>query len=224
MRIPSYILPVFVSANLLAENHSGDLPPVSFGFSHFVFNSLSFKPTSSKLILNNELSQKEKVSKLTEIQYGFGIGFFFWAPLNENIIYKPKIEATFSNSYLKQPTPVFATSFDMSVTQSFAISLKSDDHGIIYMARNMSCYLTIKQPYLLLGPKINVKKYDCGYLNKGYKNELNVGFLIGYGINYEFHGTNFAPEITYCVSSTSQNKIGDSNKIAHTISLALNFF
>ena len=92
------------------------------------------------------------------------------------------------------------------------------------MARDMSCYLTSKQPYLLIGPKMNFKKFDNGYLNKGFQNEFNLGFFIGYATNYEFHGTNFLQEITYSVSSTAQNQINDTKKIAHTISLALSFY
>ncbi len=88
----------------------------------------------------------------------------------------------------------------------------------------MSCYLTAKQPYIIVGPKINLKKYDKGFLRKGFENELSFGLLLGYGINYEFHGTNFAPEICYSLTSTGQNQINDSKKMSHTISLGFNFF
>jgi hypothetical protein len=88
----------------------------------------------------------------------------------------------------------------------------------------MSCYLTSKQPYLLIGPKIGLKKYDKGYIHKGFENEITMGLLVGYGINYEFHGVNFSPEIIYSVSTTTQNKIQDTKKIVHSITLGLNFF
>lgn len=148
-----------------------------------------------------------------------------WMPLNDKIGFKPKVEGSFSNSCLKQNQTIFATCFDFSVSHGLIINLKAPDpNGIIYMARDMSCYLTSKQPYLLIGPKLNLKKYDAGYIHKGFQNEICLGFFLGYGINYEFHGTNFAPEISYCISSTAQNKINDSNKIAHTITFSLNFF
>jgi hypothetical protein len=140
-----------------------------------------------------------------------------WMPLNDGIVFKPKVEGVFSNTCLKQSPCVFATSFDLNISHGFVIALKKpDENGIIYMARNMTCYLTSKQPYLLIGPKINLKKYDKGYIDKGFENELAFGLFLGYGINYIFQGKNFAPEICYNVSSTSQNKINDSKKITHS--------
>lgn len=226
MKFQNYILPVFVSTNLLGQNDMDDvLPEIEFGFTHSAYTSVSFKPTPTNSILNTDLNYTKNKAQISEIQYGFGIGFFLWIPLNERVILKPKLEGIFSTTCLKQNTSVFATCFDLSVSHGFAIALKpADSNGIIYMARNMSCYLTSKQPYLLMGPKLNLKKFDEGYINKGFQNEFSVGFFVGYGINYEFHGTNFAPEITYGISSTAQNKVNDSNKIAHTITVSLNFF
>lgn len=226
MKFQNYILPVFVSTNLLGQSDTDDIfPDMEFGFTHFVYTSTSFKSTPTNSSLNKELKFKKNQANITEIQYGFGIGFFMWMPINEVIGFKPKVEGAFSNSYLKQNKTIFATCFDLSVSHGLIINLKPPDpNGIIYMARDMSCYLTSKQPYILMGPKLNLKKFDSGFINKGFQNELCLGFFVGYGINYEFHGTNFAPEITYCISSTGQNKINDSKKIAHSITFSLNFF
>lgn len=226
MKFQNYILPVFVSTNLLGQSDVDDIfPDMEFGFTHSAYTSMSFKSNPTNSPLNKELNYKKNQPTVTEIQYGFGIGIFMWMPLNDKIVFKPKVEGSFSNSCMKQNQTIFATCFDLSVTHGFAINLKpADANGIIYMARDMSCYLTSKQPYILMGPKLNLKKFDSGYIHKGFQNELSLGFFVGYGINYEFHGTNFAPEITYCISSTAQNKINDSKKIAHTITVALNFF
>lgn len=226
MKFQNYILPVFVSTNLLGQSDVDDIfPEIEFGFTHSAYTSMSFKSTPTNSLLNKELNYKKKQPNITEIQYGFGIGIFLWMPLNEGVVFKPKLEGTFSTSCLKQSSSIFATCFDLSISHGFAISLKpADKNGVIYMARDMSCYLTSKQPYILVGPKLNLKKFDSGYINKGFQNELSLGFFVGYGITYEFHGTKFAPEISYCISSTAQNKINDSKKIAHTISLSLNFF
>ncbi len=146
-------------------------------------------------------------------------------PLSEYIVFKPKIEGTFTNTCLKHAGSVYATSFDLSFSQGFAVYLdEPDPNGTLHMAKDMSCYLTSKQPYFLLGPKINLKKFDTGYIQKGYQNELNFGAFIGYGINCEFHGTNVAPEICYSISTTGQNEYNGSKKVAHTITLILNFF
>lgn len=223
MKLQKYILPVFVGTKLLAQNEENSFPEMSFGFSHSVYNTTCFRSTPTNY--NNDKEFHQKRSKVTETQYGFGIGLFLWMPLNDGIVFKPKIEGTFSTSCSKQTKRTFATSFDLSISHGFAISLKSPDaNGTIYVARDMSCYLTSKQPYLLVGPKLNLKKFDAGYISKGYQNEFSYGFFIGYGINYEFHGTNVAPEITYGISSTSQNQIDGSKKVAHTVTLALNFF
>lgn len=162
---------------------------------------------------------------MAESQFGFGIGIFLWLPLNAGLFYKPRLEGNFTTTCLKEGPVLFATSFDISASNSFAIALKpANEHGVIYMARNMSCYLTSKQPYLLIGPKVSLKKFDTGFIHKGFQNELAFGIMVGYGINYEFHGTNFAPEISYSLTSTAQNKVKDSRKVLHTISLAINFF
>jgi hypothetical protein len=225
MKIQKYIFPVFVSTNLLGQTTSDVFPNIKFGFTHSVYTSTCFNSTPKNSFLNQELKHKRHPSKITEAQYGFGIGLFMWMPLNEGLIFKPKIEGSFSTSCLKQNSLVFATCFDLSISHGFVIALKEPDkEGIIYCARNMSCYLTSKQPYLLIGPKINLKKFDKGFINKGFQNELSFGFFLGYGINYVFQGKNFAPEICYNISSTSQNKINDTKKITHTISLTVNFF
>ncbi len=225
MKLQRYILPIFVSTNLLGQDSEGLFPDLSFGITHSTYSSMCFNSSIAKPNFNTEQAMHHSKSKITETQYGFGIGLFMWMPLNDGIIFKPKIEGSFSNTCFKQNPCVFATSFDLSISHGFVIALKEPDkEGVIYMARNMSCYLQTKQPYLLIGPKLNLKKYDRGCLQKGFENEMSFGFFIGYGINYIFQGKNFAPEICYSASSTSQNKINDSKKITHTITLALNFF
>ncbi len=225
MKLQKYIIPVFVSSNLLAQNDEGLFPDLSFGITHSTYSSMCFQKPINNPISTSEQHLLQNNSKITETQYGFGIGLFLWMPLNEGIIFKPKVEGSFSNSCLKQSPCVFATSFDLAVSHGFVIALsKPDKEGIIYVARNMSCYLQSKQPYLLIGPKLTLKKYDKGYIKKGFENELSFGLFIGYGINYIFQGKNFAPEIYYTMSSTSQNKINDTRKISHSITLAVNFF
>lgn len=225
MKIQKYILPVFVSTNLLGQTSSEPMPDIKFGFTHSVYTTTCFNSTPKNSFLNQDLKYKRHPTKITEVEYGFGMGMFMWMPLNAVVVFKPKVEISFSNTCLKQTSTVFATSFDLSITHGFVISLKvPDKDGIIYCARNMSCYLTSKQPYLIIGPKINLKKFDKGYINKGFQNELTFGFMIGYGINYVFHGKNFAPEICYNVSTTSQNKINDTKKLTHSVSVSVNFF
>lgn len=225
MKLQKYILPIFVSANLLGQNDDGIFPDLSFGITHSTYSNMCFNSSVLKPNFNNEQNTHYNTSKITQIQYGFGIGIFMWMPLNERIVFKPKVEGSFSNTCMKQSTSVFATSFDLSISHGFIINLKQPDtEGVIYLARNMSCYLQSKQPYLLVGPKINLIKYDKGYLRKGFENEMSIGFFIGYGINYIFQGKSFSPEICYTLSSTSQNKIDGSKKTTHSISLAFNFF
>ncbi|MBP8033905.1 MAG: hypothetical protein KAZ71_04860 [Bacteroidia bacterium] len=225
MKLQKYIFPIFVGSNLLGQTNSGLYPKMSFGITHSTNTSICFNSLQVKPNFNNEQHIPQNKTKITETQFGFGLGLFMWMPLNEGIVFKPKVEGVFSNTCLKQSPCVFATSFDLNISHGFVIALKkADENGIIYIARNMTCYLTSKQPYLLIGPKINLKKYDKGYIDKGFENELAFGLFLGYGINYIFQGKNFAPEICYNVSSTSQNKINDSKKITHSISLAINFF
>ncbi len=225
MKLQKYIVPIFVSTNILGQDSEDIFPDLSFGIIHSTYSSMCFQKPIGSALSSNEEHLLTRKSQITETQYGFGLGLFLWMPLNDGIIFKPKIEGSFSNSCLKQSRHVFATSFDLSISHGFVIALKEPDkEGVIYLARNMSCYLQTKQPYLLVGPKLTLKKYDKGYINKGFENELSFGLFIGYGINYIFQGKNFAPEICYHLSSTSQNKINDARKMTHSISLAVNFF
>ena len=226
MKLQHYIIPLFVGTHVLGQSNEQLFPKMSFGFTHSTYTSLSFSSLSIKPAFRKEAGNAPKEHpKVTEIQYGFGIGLFLWMPLSDYVVFKPKLEGTFTNTCLKQVGPVYATSFDISISHGFAVALEAPNtNGTIHVARDMSCYLTSKQPYLLIGPKLNLKKFDVGYLEKGYQNELNFGAFIGYGINFEFHGTNYAPEISYAISTTGQNEYKGSKKVAHTISLALNFF
>ena len=226
MKLQNYILPLVVGSNLFGQTDQASFPKMSFGFTHSTYTSLSFNSLSIKPVLKKEAGTNTREhSKVTEIQYGFGIGIFLWMPLSEYIVFKPKLEGTFTNTCLKHAGSVYATSFDISLSHGFAVSLDAPNtKGTIHVAKDMSCYLTSKQPYLLIGPKINLKKFDAGYIQKGYQNELNFGAFIGYGINFEFHGTNYAPEISYAISTTGQNEYNGSKKVAHTLTLALNFF
>ncbi|MES2565412.1 MAG: hypothetical protein V4565_01015 [Bacteroidota bacterium] len=225
MNIQKYIISVFVSSHLLGQTSSNLFPEMSFGFTHSTSTSMCFQSSLHRANFSNEQVLPKYKTKITETQFGFGIGLFLWMPLNDGIVFKPKAEGVFSNTCTRNNQHIFATSFDLNISHGFVIALKKpDENGIIYMARNMSCYLTSKQPYIVIGPEINLKKYDNGYLNKGFENEMTFGFFIGYGINYIFQRKNVAPEICYHVSSTSQNQINDSNKRTHSITVSLNFF
>jgi hypothetical protein len=225
MNIQKYIIPVFVSTNLLGQTVTDEVPEVSFGFVHSAYTSMCFQPTTNTTSLNKEIAAPMQHSTISETQFGFGVGFFMYLPLNDIIVFKPKMEGLFSNTAINQIPTVHATSLDLSISPGFCIALKpADDHGVIYLARNMSCYLTSKQPYLSIAPVINLKKFDEGFLQKGFQNEIAFGVSVGYGISYEFHGINFAPEISYNISTTAQNKMNESNKIMHSITLAINIY
>ncbi len=224
MRFKTYIIPIFICAKLFSQIDGGPFPDFQFGLTHSVFSSICLKQNTSDSKYS-EQGQFTSKSSTSEIQYGFGLGMFLWMPLNEGVVFKPKADINFSNSCLKQQSTILSTCIDLSISHGFAIALAPvNENGVICMARDMSCYLTSKQPYLLIGPKMNFKKFDKGYLNKGFQNEFNLGFFIGYATNYEFHGTNFLQELTYSISSTAQNQINNSNKITHALSLALSFY
>lgn len=225
MKLNLALYPLVSLAVLTTQAQDKLMPNLKLGFSHTLFSSLIFHSSNTNSLLTQENETVNFHKNIKEINYGFGIGLFLWAPINERIIFKPKIEGCFSNVSSQFPKPALGTSFDLVLSYGLVINLKSEDHhGIIYLARDMSCYLTTKQPYVLLGQVATLKKYDLGYLHKGYKNELMYGFYVGYGINYEFHGTNFAPEIYYSISKSVAKNTIESDKTTHTITLALNIF
>lgn len=225
MKIQKYFLPVFFSSHLMGQTSTQLFPEMSLGFSHSSFTSLCMQPGFPQPKFNPEQRLPQTKARINEVHYGFGVGIFMWMPLTENIIFKPKIEGLFSNTCRRESPCVYATSFDLNISHGFVINLKKPDpNGVICLARNMTCYLTSKQPYMIMGPKINLKKYDKGYLHKGFENEVSFGFFMGYGINYIFLGKSVSPEICYTLNSTSQNKINDARKMTHTITVSINFF
>lgn len=225
MNIQKYIIPMFVGSNLLGQTVNDGLQDMSFGFSHSIFTSICFQSMPKNLLSNKDVESKKNPITISETQLGFGIGFFLYLPLNEMFFFKPKIEGFFSNISIYDSPVIHAKSLDLSFSPAFCFALKPiDNHGIIYLARNMSCYLTGKQPYVFFSPLINLKKIDEDFLIKGFQNEIAIGAFVGYGISYEFHGINFAPEISYSITNTSQNKVNSNNKILHTITLSVNLY
>ncbi len=221
---------MFVSTHLLGQTERDVFHQLGFGITHAAFTNFCFQQpiTETKQLQRRETTASTQLSKLpiiTELHTGVSMGFFNYLPLGNKLALRTKLEGSFSTNYIYQNKPIYYTALGFNVTQQCCMALKkANEHGIIYLARNMSCYLTYKQPYISFGPIISVQKFDDGFLNKGFNNELCFGASIGYGINYEFHGTNVAPEINYQITSTAQNKISDKNKICHSISLSINLF
>ena len=225
MAYQKYILPLFISSKLVSQNSTDSAPTIEFGFTHSTYVNFCFHQPEFESLQKKETKTYDFNLPIQQCQYGYAIGFFLWLPINQTLTLKPQIDMTFSNLAIRCIPRIYAKVYDIGFSPGFAIALKPQDpNGIIYLARNMSCYLTAKQPYLLVGPKLDLKKYDRGFINKGFQNELVLGAFIGYGINYEFHGTNFAPEIKYCVESVAQNSIKHAKKLSHTLSVAINIF
>ena len=223
MRQKSYWLMLF-SPNLLIGQQSSDSAPTNeFGFTHSTYVSLGFSQTELPNPLYKDKVNNYLMNPVKLCQYGYGVGWFGWFPLNHLLSIKPQIETIFSNLAMGCNQKIYAKVYDLCFSNTFQIAIKkANPNGIIYCARNMSCYLTSKQPYVSLGPKISLRKYDKGFINKGFKNVVAYGFMIGYGINYEFHGTNFAPEIKYHIETTDLAFV--TKQIYHSVSVAINLF
>ncbi|MBS1636588.1 MAG: hypothetical protein JST26_11785 [Bacteroidetes bacterium] len=174
----------------------------------------------------NTLPHPQTFSQFT---YAFQYGMFLWVKATDRVSIKPEITASFSNYKISDPAsrrqPTYATSTDLSIANQVVLALKPNNtHGIIKAAKCMSYYLTGKQPYLIFGPKLSFRKFDRGFIHKGFQNEATVGFVAGYGINYGFHNMNMAPEIKYGLETTAENKINNRQKFIHTISVSINLF
>jgi hypothetical protein len=220
-----YIIPLFFSSKLFCQNDETFDSSMEFGISHATYINACFQRPTLNLQPGSEIKKPFYSSPVCETQFGFSLGWFIWKPLTEALAIRPTIETAFSNLCLHQLPKVRAKSLDINFSAPMMIALKKPNkQGIIYLARNMSCYLTTKQPYLIVGPKLNFKQFDKGFRHKGFQNERWVGALIGYGIQYEFHGTKIAPEITYSFEVTQQNKITTQQKITHAITLTINVF
>lgn len=221
-----YIIPLVLSSKVFCQTSDKTFDKgLEFGFSHGSYANVCLQ--NPVLNFQNQIEAKpvKYNSPVCQTQFGFNVGVFAWKPFNSYLAFRPGIETAFSNLCLRQLPKIRAKSLDINFSALLMISLKKpDEHGVIYLARNMSCYLTIKQPYIIIGPKAGFKNFDRGFKHKGYQNERSFGALVGYGILYEFHGTKVAPEITYSLELTQQNKISTSQKITHSISVAINIF
>lgn len=232
MKKTRYILPVLVSTRLLAQQEQL-VPNVEFGFTNGTFvnvttitnNGMAPEARPQRDARMNSMPQ----AKMNQVTYGFNYGVFLWVKVNDKINIKPELNASFSNykfeEHARPSTSMYATSMDLTVANQAIINLKPvNTHGIIKAAKCMSYYLTTKQPYMLVGPKLSYHKFDQGFLQKGYQNEASMGIVIGYGVNYGFHNMNVAPEIKYSIESSSQNAFNNKKKVIHTITLAINMF
>lgn len=225
MRLHYYFIPVFASTQLISQTEKDVFHQVGFGVTHSAFSHFCFQQETKPLA---KIDRKEKNSVLsfpespfiTENQTGFCVGFFNDLPLNNVVVLRTLMEGSYSVNYKYQnANSVFYSSFGFKIKPSLNIAItKANPNGIIYLARNMSCYLTYKQPYISVTPILYYQKFDAGYLKKGFNNEMSFGASVGYGINYEFHGTNFGSEICYQVSTSSKQKL------YHGISLLINVF
>lgn len=225
MTFQKYIVPAFVSAQLFGQTERDVFHQLGFGVTHSTFTNFCFqkehiKPPKAIRGENQTLLTKTDVPTITEFQSGFSLGYFNDIPLSQAIVLRTIIDASYSINYkYQQNHSVYSTYIGIKVKPSLNIALqKANPNGIIYLARNMSCYLTYKQPYMSIAPIVSYQKFDSGFLRKGFNNEIAWGASVGYGINYEFHGTNIAPEINYQITTTLQHKL------FHSISFILNVF
>ena len=221
----TYIIPLFFSSQLFCQTEETFNSSVGVGGSHGTYANVGFQSPKVKWEQSGELNKPSYSSPIGQTQFGFNFGFFIWKPLSNSMILRPALETAFSNLCLQQLPKVRARSLDINfyIPMMFMLT-KPNKHGIIYLARNMSCYLTTKQPYVIFGPKLSLKQFDKGFREKGFKNERCLGVVIGYGIQYEFHGTKVSPEITYSIEATQQNKITTQQKVTHSIALSINVF
>lgn len=219
----TYWLVLFASKVLLAQQSTDSAPAAEFGFTHSTHVSLGFNQPQLPNPLFTEHQANYLMNPIKLCQYGYGIGWFAWLPINNFFSIKPQIETVFSNLAMRCGTKIYAKVYDLCVSNAFQFAVKkANPNGIIYCARNMSCYLTSKQPYVSLSPKLALRKYDKGFINKGFKNVIAFGLAVGYGINFEFHGTNFAPEIKYHIETTDVAIA--TKQISHSVSVAINLF
>lgn len=219
------LIPLLMGSRLLGQTEHTLGENLEFGVTHSVYTSWCFQKPSDAFMPDEMKRKAEKPKRDIQANYGFTLGVFLWIPVNERLTLKPKAESTFSNVAFKMGSWSYARSCGISISNAFILGLtEADPDGVIHYARNMSCYLASKQPYLLFGPRISMKKYDRAFVEKGYQNEVAIGVMIGFGINYEFHGTNITKEITYTCETGRQNRYQQSSKLTHTINLAINIF
>ena len=53
MKLQNYIIPVFVSTNLLAQNTEGLFPDLSFGITHSTYSSMCFQKSINNMSTEN---------------------------------------------------------------------------------------------------------------------------------------------------------------------------
>jgi hypothetical protein len=227
-----YIIPVLVTTTRLVAQEQD--PGIGFGFSHGVFTSVSYARTvtlPAQTFAPNERTQTRtpQPESFSQSTYGFMYGAFLWVRATDDIHIRPEVMMGLANYTVRNGAataqPLRATSADIAIANQVVVSLRPNNtHAVLKGARCMSYYLTGKQPYVIVGPKVGFRKYDRGFLQRGFDNEASIGLVAGYGVNYGFHNMNFAPEIKYSVEMSAQNRPNTHHKIVHTISVCISMF
>ena len=209
---------------------------IDYGYSTSTFSGITLnniireKQFSKEFLSTNQFS---KAPLTPSYNYGWKQGLFLWINLNPCYAYRPEINATFGITihkpvFSKAERTVYSTfvGFEFKPQLIIRIGCRNTE-PVIKMARNMSYYLTERQSYLIVGPKISYQRSDKTFLKNNSERNYKIGVLFGIGVDNLFPNLDVAPELVASVEyQTGNSHINEkgSNRFYTSLSLVVNIF
>jgi hypothetical protein len=227
--------PFFISVGTWAQSsYDADLPIVEFGYCTSTFSGIDIGHALQTKQFNSDIHKRTDANTLPNLSYGWKEGTFLWFNVCPEISIKAQTDFGFCvNNYKTQKTfegrqTAYSVSYGLDIKPQLIIKLrKVDHHPIIKMAKCMSYYLSGKQSYLIIGPKISYQKTDNNFLNGKGASYFTVGNVIGIGVDHMFPNLDFSPEIyvslDYQPGKSSYSPIA-SNRFFASLTLAVSIF
>jgi hypothetical protein len=226
------ISPLVISISCLSQTvKQKPNPKIEFGFTTSTFCGTSAANPVVKKIQGSRLMKREPdQAELPSSNYGWKQGLFYWVNLNSYLSYKAELDFVFSvNSYASAGEKVcYSTAGGYELKPQLIIKPSEVDKApILKIAKNMSYYLSGKQPYLIVGPKFGFYKSDKAFRKDNNSTYYTIGCVGGFGIDNMFHNMDFAPELTVSVEYQTGNSHllpKASSRYFISAAIAINFF
>lgn len=228
--------PFFISVGTWAQSsYDADLPIVEFGYCTSTFSGIDVGHAIETKRFNSDLNKRStNPNSLPNLSYGWKEGTFIWFNVCPEISIKHQTDFGFSvNNYRTQKNiegrqTAYSVSYGFDIKPQLIVKLgKINHHPIIKMAKCMSYYLSGRQSYLIMGPKISYQTTDKGYLKGQGANYFTVGSVMGIGVDHMFPNLDFAPELyislDYQPGKNTYSPIA-SNRFFASLTLAVSIF
>jgi hypothetical protein len=224
------ISPLVISLSCFSQELKKTNQKIEFGFTTSTFCGISAaSPLIAGLSKTDYNHRTMAKCPLPSTNFGWKPGLFYWVNINSYLSYKAEGDFVYSVNTFKLPKGTcYSTSSGFELKPQLIIKPSEIDKApILKVARNMSYYLSGKQPYFIIGPKFGYYKSDKEFRKETNSKYYTIGCVGGFGIDNMFHNMDFAPEVTVSVEYQTGNAHllpKASSRYFISTSLAINFF